>query len=199
MSELILPLEQLVEKLQLLPGVGRKSAMKYAFRILELDDEQVREFAQALVNAKENIHSCKRCFNICEGDFCSICKDDNRDKSTVCVVEDARAIMAFEKVKEYKGLYHVLQGTISPMDGVGPDKLRIAELVERVKNENIKEVIIATNPTIEGETTAMYITKLMRTNNVRVTRLAYGIPVGGDLEYADEVTLFKAIEGRREI
>lgn len=199
MGELILPLEQLVEKLQLLPGVGRKSAMKYAFSILDLSPEQVGEFANALVNAKENIHNCKRCFNICEGDICPICKDDNRDKTTICVVEDARAVMAFEKVKEYKGLYHVIQGTISPIDGIGPDKLRIAELVERVKSENINEVIVATNPTIEGETTAMFITKLMRANNIKVTRLAYGIPVGGDLEYADEVTLFKAIEGRREI
>ena len=199
MAEYIAPLERLIEQFRSLKGIGKKTATRLAFCILDFSEEQTERFTDAVLDAKRSIRRCSGCFNISEGDICAICSDDRRDKSTVCVVEDARAVMAFEKVKEYNGVYHVLGGVISPMDGIGPDELNIKELVSRVANNGVKEVILATNPTIEGETTAMYISKLLKPFEVKVSRLAYGVPVGGDLEYADEVTLYRAMEGRKSM
>lgn len=199
MAEYIAPLERLIEQFRSLKGIGKKTATRLAFCILDFSEEQTERFTDAVLDAKRSIRRCLCCFNISEGDICAICSDDRRDKSTVCVVEDARAVMAFEKVKEYNGVYHVLGGVISPMDGIGPDELNINELVSRVANNGVKEVILATNPTIEGETTAMYISKLLKPFEVKVSRLAYGVPVGGDLEYADEVTLYRAMEGRKSM
>ncbi len=199
MAEYIAPLERLIEQFRSLKGIGKKTATRLAFCILDFSEEQTERFTDAVLDAKRSIRRCSCCFNISEGDICAICSDDRRDKSTVCVVEDARAVMAFEKVKEYNGVYHVLGGVISPMDGIGPDELNIKELVSRVANDGVKEVILATNPTIEGETTAMYISKLLKPFEVKVSRLAYGVPVGGDLEYADEVTLYRAMEGRKSM
>lgn len=199
MEEYIAPLERLIEQFRSLKGIGKKTATRLAFCILDFSEEQTERFTDAVLDAKRSIRSCSRCFNISEGEICDICSDDRRDQSTVCVVEDARAVMAFEKVKEYNGVYHVLGGSISPMDGIGPDELNIKELVSRVANDGVKEVILATNPTIEGETTAMYISKLLKPFEIKVSRLAYGVPVGGDLEYADEVTLFRAMEGRKSM
>jgi len=199
MSELLTPIENLIEQFQKLPGIGRKTAMRLAFNIVEFPPEQVREFADALVDVSTNIVQCPRCFSLSEGGLCSVCADETRDHSVVCVVEDYRTVLAFERVREYRGTYHVLHGSISPNSGTGPEQLRIMELLERIKNEPIKEMIIATNPTIEGETTAMYLTRLIKPIGIKVTRPATGIPVGGDLEYTDEATLFRAIENRREI
>ena len=199
MAEYIAPLERLIEQFRSLKGIGKKTATRLAFCILDFSEEQTERFTDAVLDAKRSIRRCSCCFNISEGDICAICSDDRRDKSTVCVVEDARAVMAFEKVKEYNGVYHVLGGVLSPMDGIGPDELNIKELVSRVANNGVKEVILATNPTIEGETTAMYISKLLKPFEVKVSRLAYGVPVGGDLEYADEVTLYRAMEGRKSM
>ena len=199
MAEYIAPLERLIEQFRSLKGIGKKTATRLAFCILDFSEEQTERFTDAVLDAKRSIRRCSCCFNISEGDICAICSDDRRDKSTVCVVEDARAVMAFEKVKEYNGVYHVLGGVISPMDGIGPDELNIKELVSRVANNGVKEVILATNPTIEGETTAMYISKLLKPFEVKVSRLAYVVPVGGDLEYADEVTLYRAMEGRKSM
>lgn len=199
MADYIPPLEALIEQFQSLPGIGRKSATRLAFRVLEFSDEKAREFADAIINAKTKIHECKRCFNISAGELCNICDDDTRDQSLICVVEDAKSVMAIDKVKKYNGVYHVLKGTISPKDGIGPDNITIDELIQRIVNNNITEVILATNPTIEGETTSLYINNILKAYNVKISRLAYGIPVGGDLEYADEVTLYRALEGRREI
>ncbi len=199
MAEYIAPLERLIEQFRSLKGIGKKTATRLAFCILDFSEEQTERFTDAVLDAKRSIRRCSRCFNISEGDICDICSDDRRDRATVCVVEDARAVMAFEKVKEYNGVYHVLGGSISPMDGIGPDELNIKELVSRVANDGVQEVILATNPTIEGETTAMYISKLLKPFEIKVSRLAYGVPVGGDLEYADEVTLFRAMEGRKNM
>ena len=196
MSEYLPPLEKLIDQFRKLPGVGRKSAVRMAFSILELSDEAVQNFSSALIEAKSQIHGCDKCFNLTVDDVCHICADTTRNHSLICVVEDAKAIMAFEKVRGFKGVYHVLGGVISPINGITPDKLHIAELLSRVK-DGAEEVIIATNPTVEGETTATYIAKLLAPTGVVVSRLAYGIPVGGDIEYADEVTLNRAIEGRR--
>lgn len=199
MSEMIPALEALTEAFRKLGGVGRKSAMRMAFDVLSMSDEEARAFADAVTDAKSRIGYCTNCFNFCEGEICPVCADPERDRSTVCVVEDARAVLSLERVREYRGTYHVLGGVISPMDGIGPDKLRVRELLSRISNEDIREVIIATNPTVEGETTAMYLAKLLKPLGVRVSRLAYGVPVGGELDHADEVTLFRAIDGRREI
>jgi len=199
MAGYIPPLENLIDQFQKLPGVGRKSATRLAFKVLDFPEEKAREFADAIVNAKIMIHECKRCYNISSDDYCNICSDESRDHSVVCVVEDAKSVMAIDKVKKFNGVYHVLKGTISPKDGVGPDNITIAELVARVDSGDISEVILATNPTIEGETTSLYINNILKGKNVKISRLAYGIPVGGDLEYADEVTLYRALEGRREI
>lgn len=198
MSEFVQPLERLIEQFGRLPGVGRKTATRYALAILDLDEDKALELSDAIIDAKRKIKRCRICNNICEGDICDICADDTR-APIICVVEDARAVMSIERVRDFRGRYHVLDGVISPMNGVGPEQLKIRELLERINNENISEVIVATNPTIEGEATAMYLTKLLAPFEIKVSRLAYGIPVGSDLEYADEVTLFRALDGRREI
>ncbi len=199
--EYIQPLENLIEQFRRLPGIGHKTAVRLAFGVLEFSDEEAQEFTNALLHAKRNIKQCSCCFNISEGDLCPVCLDDSRDRGLICVVEDAKAVMALEKVKDFKGVYHVLHGTISPMNGRGPDQLKIRELVARVDEmgDLVKEVIIATNPTPDGESTALYISRLLQQKGVKTSRLAYGMPVGGDLEYADEVTLFRALEGRREL
>jgi recombination protein RecR len=194
-----LPLVRLIEQFERLPGVGKKSAQRLAFYVLGLPKEKAAEFAAAILEAKEKIHKCGTCQNLTENALCPVCEDENRDKSLVCVVEDPRDILAFERTKEYGGLYHVLHGLISPMDGVGPEQLHIRELIARVGKGEIKEAIMATNPTVEGEATAAYLAKLLKPLGIKVTRLAYGIPVGGNLEYADEVTLYRALEGRSEI
>ncbi len=198
-NEYIAPIERLIEAFRSLQGVGRKTATRMAFSILDFSKEQTEAFAQALTEAKEQIHPCKTCYNLCDSDLCAVCADSERDATTVCVVEDARALMAMEKVREYKGLYHVLGGVLSPLNGVGPDKLHIPALLKRLESGEVKEVILATNPTVEGETTAMYLTRLIKPLGIKVSRLAYGIPVGGDLEYADAVTLLRAVEGRQEL
>jgi recombination protein RecR len=199
MADYIDVLQRLSEKFARLEGVGRKSAMRMAFSVLELDEETVREFADTLIEAKTSIRECSICGNLTDGDICSICEDDERDGSVICVVEDVKALLSIEKVREYKGLYHVLGGVISPINGITPDKIRIKELITRVGEGEVGEVIIATNPTTDGEVTAMYISKYLKPLGVKVTRLAYGVPVGADLEYADEVTLGRALEGRRDV
>lgn len=197
MAEYILPLERLIEQFRKLPGIGKKTAVRLAFAVLDFTNEEAQSFADAVRGAKEQVRTCSVCQNISDGDICHICGDSERDHSVICVVEDAKAVMSLEKVKEFDGVYHVLHGAISPMEGIGPDKLRIRELIARLGDGTVDEIIIATNPTVEGEATAMYLTKLIKPLGVKVSRLAYGIPVGGELEYADEVTLMRAIEGRR--
>jgi len=199
MSYLAAPLARLVENLQRLPGIGQKSAQRLAFHILNMPKKDADELTQAIIEAREKIHECSVCCNLTEHELCPICRADGRDKTTICVVEDARDVIALERTREYNGLYHVLHGTISPMDGIGPEQLRIKQLLTRVAENDISEVIMATNPTVEGDATALYISKLLSPFGVRVTRLAYGIPVGGDLEYADEVTLRRSLEGRSQI
>ena len=181
-----------------LPGIGRKTASRLAYHIINLKNDEAKEFAAALIEASKTISSCKICQNLTEGEKCTVCADAGRDHSTICVVEDARDVLAFERIRDYRGLYHVLHGVLSPLDGIGPEQIRIKELMARIP-QGVKEIILATNPTVEGEATASYISKLLSVFEVKVTRLAYGIPVGGDLEYADEVTLARALEGRREI
>jgi recombination protein RecR len=198
MADYIPPLENLIDQFQKLPGVGRKSATRLAFKLLEFPEEKAREFAEAIINAKTQIRECKKCFNISSEDYCNVCGDEGRDHSIICVVEDSKSLMAIDKVKKYNGVYHVLKGTISPKDGRSADDITIPELLARI-DDSIEEVILATNPTIEGETTSLYINSILKDKNVKISRLAYGIPVGGDLEYADEVTLYRALEGRREI
>ena len=197
--EYILPLQKLIEQFCRLPGVGQKTAVRYAFSLLDMSEQDAKAFGDAIVAAKRDIVRCEICGNLSDKPICNICSDERRDQSVVCVVEDAKTVMALEKVKEYKGTYHVLGGAISPMDGVGPEDLRIHELLNRIQAGAVREVILATNPNIEGETTAMYLSKLIAPLGVRVTRLAYGVPVGADLEYADEVTLLRALDGRRDI
>ena len=197
--EYVLPLQRLIEKFCTLRGVGHKTAVRYAFSVLDMSEAEAAEFAEALISAKRDICPCAVCGNLSEGGSCSVCSDTARDTGVICVVEDSRAVMAIEKVKEYSGLYHVLGGVISPMDNVGPDQLRIKELLERINNTDVRELIIATNPNVEGETTAMYLSKLVAPLGIKVTRLAYGVPVVADLEYADEMTLMRALDGRRQI
>ena len=199
MIDYILPLQRLIEQFGSLPGIGRKTATRLALSVLDLTDEQAEEFARAILAAKREIKKCSVCGNICVGDLCDICSDERRDRSLVCIVEDAKAVMAFERVREFNGVYHVLEGVLSPINGVGPDDINIYGLLKRIHEGNVSEIIIATNPNVEGEATAMYISRLVSDLGVKVTRLAYGVPVGGDLEYADEVTLHRAIEGRREM
>lgn len=199
MAEYIESLRLLAEQFGRLEGVGKKTAMRMAFSVLELESEEVQAFARAILDAKEKIHLCPICQNLTDRAVCPICTDETRDRSVVCVVTDARTVVAMEKVREFRGVYHVLHGLISPMNGVTPDQLKIKELLARVGEGEIEEVIVATNPTVEGEATAMYLSRLLRPLGVRVTRLAYGVPVGADLEYADEITLFRALEGRREV
>ncbi|MFQ5867385.1 MAG: recombination mediator RecR [bacterium] len=192
-------LERLISALHHLPGIGPKSAQRLAFYILKSPRGEANELAQAILSAKEKMKSCSVCGNISDSDFCSICQDSTRDRNTICVVEEPQDIFVFEKMGEYKGTYHVLMGALSPLDGVGPDDLKIKELVTRIEKGEIREVIIATDPNVEGEATAAYLSKLIKPLGVKVTRLAQGMPMGGDLEYADEVTLAKALEGRREV
>ncbi len=199
MSEFIEPLEQLIEQFRRLPGVGRKSAIRMAFGIVDMTAEEAEQFVVTMADAKNRIHSCPVCGNICEGDLCHICADPRRDPSLICVVEDVKAILAMERVKDFNGVYHVLGGTISPIDGRGPDDIAIAPLLERVAQGGVTEVIVATNPTLDGDTTAMYLSKLLKSKGIKTTRLAYGIPVGGDLDYADEMTLLRAMDGGKEL
>ena len=191
--------QDLVDCFKRLPGIGGKSAERLVYHILSMDKKYVDEFAEALATIQDKIHYCKKCGHICENEYCDICLDPDRDQSTICIVEDPKDVFAMEKVKEYRGLYHVLHGSISPMNGVGPDEIKIKELLSRLMGGEVKEVILATNPRVEGEATAMYISKLVKPLGIKATRIAHGIPVGGDLEYTDEVTLSKALEGRREV
>ena len=193
------PVSKLIEEFSKLPGIGRKTAQRLAFHVLNMNTSDANDLARAIVNAKKNIKYCSICFNLTDKDPCNICTSKKRDESSICVVEDPKDIVAMEKTREYKGLYHVLHGRISPMEGIGPDEIRIKELLNRLKDDKVKEVILATNPNIEGEATAMYISKLVKPMGIRTTRIAHGIPVGGDLEYSDEVTLSKALEGRRDV
>ena len=199
MAEYIESLRNLAEKFGRLEGVGKKTAMRMAFSVLELDTEEAEDFARAILDAKEKIHLCPVCQNLTDREVCPICADEERDRSVICVVTDARTVLAMEKVREYRGTYHVLHGLISPMNGITPEQLKIKELLARVATGEVGEVIVATNPTVEGESTTMYLSRLLQPFGVRVTRLAYGVPVGADLEYADEVTLYRALEGRRDV
>ena len=189
------PIMRLIEEFSKLPGVGRKTAQRLAFHVINMNNNDV----EALSKAKREIKYCSVCCNISDSEICSMCSNKNRDASVICVVEDPRDVAAMERTRDYKGQYHVLHGVISPMDGIGPDMIKIKELIQRVGTQDVKEIIMATNPTIEGEATAMYIARLLKPMGIKVTRIAHGLPVGGDLEYADEVTISKALEGRREI
>jgi len=193
------PVQHLIEEFEKLPGIGHKTAQRLAFHVLNLPEEKVVSFARALVDAKRKTGFCSVCGNITDVDPCRLCASDKRDKSVICVVQTPRDVAAMERIREFRGLYHVLNGLISPMEGVGPDDINIKSLIRRVAQGGVQEVILATNPTVEGEATAMYISKLLKPMGVKTTRIAHGLPVGGDLEYADEVTLAKSLEGRREI
>ncbi len=199
MSFYAAPIARLLEELERLPGIGPKSAQRLAFYILRSDEASAARLAEAIVEVKRTIHFCSRCFNLAEADLCEICSDARRDTHVVCVVEEPRDVVAIERTGEFRGLYHVLQGAISPIDGIGPDQLRVRELIDRIGAGGIEEIIVATNPNVEGETTALYISRLAKPLGVKVTRIASGLPVGGDLEYADEVTLGRALEARREM
>ena len=199
MAEYIESLQKLAEEFGKLDGVGRKSAQRMAFSVLDMSPEDAASFAQAILDAKEKIHLCPICQNLTDREICPICDDETRDHSLICVVSDARTVMAMEKVREYRGVYHVLHGVLSPLNGMTPDKLKIKELLARLDAEEVHEVIVATNADVEGETTAMYLARLLRPFGVQVTRLAYGISVGTDIEFADEVTLFRALQGRRDV
>jgi recombination protein RecR len=193
------PVQELIDELGRLPGIGPKSAQRIAFHLLKLSPEDALRLATAISAVKERIRFCTRCFNVSEGELCELCTDTRRDPTLVCVVEEPRDVVAVEKTREFRGRYHVLQGAISPIEGVGPDQLRVRELVSRIETEGVAEVILCTNPNLEGEATAMYLARLLKPLGVRVTRIASGLPVGGDLEYADELTLGRALEGRREV
>ena len=192
-------IEKLIESFERLPSIGSKTAARLAFYILNASKEETDEFISAIQNAKQNLKYCSKCFNISDNDPCEICSNPTRDNSVICVVEDVKDVVAMERTHEFRGVYHVLHGSISPMNGVGPDDIKIKELLSRLMGGEVKEIILATNPRVEGEATAMYISKLVKPLGVKVTRIAHGIPVGGDLEYTDEVTLSKALEGRREL
>ena len=193
------PVQELIDQLGRLPGVGPKSAQRIAFYLLKLTKEDAERLAEAIVEVKARISFCRRCWNVAEGELCEMCRDERRDAAIVCVVEEPRDIVAVEKTQEFHGLYHVLQGAISPIEGIGPEQLRVKELLARVDVEGIKEIILCTNPNLEGEATAMYLARLLKPLGLSVTRIASGLPVGGDLEYADELTLGRALEGRREV
>lgn len=193
------PIDRLINEFSKLPGVGRKTAQRLAFHVINMNKEDVLGLSKALYDVKNDIRYCKVCCNISDSDLCSICSNSHRDSSTICVVEDPRDVAAMERTKDYNGLYHVLNGVISPVDGIGPEMLNIKELISRLGGGDIGEIIMATNPTIEGEATAMYISRLVKPMGIKVTRIAHGLPVGGDIEYADDVTISKALEGRREI
>ena len=197
MARMIRPLANLYEQLRRLPGVGSKTAMRLAYHIIDMPEGEVQQLAEALSNAKKSIHYCSQCYNLTDGDKCAICSDPSRDRFTICLVEQPQDIAAMERSRGYNGLYHVLHGVLSPLDGVGPDKLRIRELFQRLQQESISEIIIATNSDVEGEATATYLAQLLKPIGITVSRIAHGLPMGGDLEYADEVTLSKALENRR--
>lgn len=199
MDYFALPVQKLIEEFEKLPGIGRKTAQRLAFHVLNLPEEKVVGFAKALVEAKRKTITCSVCGNLTDTDPCRICGSEKRDHEVICVVQSARDVVAMERVREYKGLYHVLNGLISPLDGTGPDDINIKSLIKRVAHSKVTEVILATNPNVEGEATAVYISKILKPLGVKTTRIAQGISVGGDLEYADEVTLFKSLEGRREM
>lgn len=192
-------IEKLIEAFEKLPSIGHKTAVRLAFYMLGSDEQEVKEFTEAIINAKKNLKYCSRCYNISDSDPCLICSNVKRNENIICVVEDVKDVIAMEKTHEFKGTYHVLHGSISPMNGIGPENIRIKELLQRIQTERVNEIIIATNPRVEGEATAMYLSKLIKPLGIKVTRIAHGIPVGGDLEYTDEITLMKALEGRREI
>lgn len=193
-------IEKLIEAFERLPSIGNKTAVRLAFHMLNASQEEINEFVQAIINAKQSLKYCSNCYNISDTDPCPICSNTKRDNSSICVVEDVKDVIAMERTHEFKGTYHVLHGSISPMNGIGPDDIKIKELLNRINNNSeIKEIILATNPRVEGEATAMYISKLVKPLGIKVTRIAHGIPVGGDLEYTDEITLMKALEGRREL
>ncbi len=192
-------LTKLINELSKLPGIGSKSAQRLAFHILSLDNSEAGALAAAIIEAKQSMKYCSVCGNLTDTDPCFICSDSSRDTSTICVVESPKDVAAMERIREFKGLYHVLHGSISPMDGIGPDEINLKSLIVRLQQNDVEEVILATNPNIEGEATAMYISRLIKPSGIKVTRIAHGIPIGGDLEYTDEVTLLKAIEGRREL
>ncbi len=192
-------LETLVDKFASLPGIGKKSAQRLAFHVLALPEGEAESFAQAILDAKSSVHCCPVCQNLTDGDLCPICSDGRRDKGLICVVAEPRDTVSFERSREYQGVYHVLHGVMSPMNHIGPDDLKISELVARLSQDEVREVIMATNPDTEGDTTAMYISRLIKPFGVKVSRLAYGIPVGSNLEYADDATLSRALEGRREM
>ena len=193
------PITRLIEEFSKLPGVGRKTAQRLAFHVINMNDNDVEALSKAIIEAKREIKYCSVCCNITDTDPCSMCSNKNRDPGVICVVEDPRDVAAMERTREFKGQYHVLHGVISPMDGIGPDMIKIKELIQRLGTQDVREIIMATNTTIEGEATAMYIARLLKPMGIKVTRIAHGLPVGGDLEYADEVTISKALEGRREI
>jgi len=193
------PVQDLIDELGRLPGIGPKSAQRIAYHLLKIPKLDANRLATAIVEVKDKITFCTRCFNIAEGDECQICRDPGRDEKSLCVVEESRDIVAVERTREYKGRYHVLQGAISPIEGIGPEQLRVAELLARITDEGINEVILCTNPNIEGEATAMYLARLLEPSEVTVTKIASGLPVGGDLEYADELTLGRALEGRQKL
>lgn len=199
MARSVVPLANLIEQFERLPGIGHKSAQKLAFHILSMTDDEAQKFADTILMAHKTIHRCKTCCDLTDGEYCNICLDTERDRSVICVVENSKDVIAIERTHEYNGLYHVLQGAISPMNGIGPDEITVKELLSRLSDENLQEIIMATNPTVEGEATAMYISRLIKPMGIKVSRLAYGVPVGADLEYADEVTLSRAIEGRQTI
>jgi len=193
------PIQLLIDELARLPGIGRKSAQRLAFHLLHVEEEDARRLAEAIVSMRTEVRSCSRCFNVTDAEECSICRDLRRDPSSICVVERPQDIVVVERTQEFKGRYHVLGGSISPIEGVGPDQLRMRELVARIDDEKVSEVIAATNPTVEGDTTALYLARILKPLGVKVTRLASGLPVGGDLDYADELTLGRALVGRREM
>ena len=197
MARMIRPLANLYEQLRRLPGVGSKTAMRLAYHIIDMPEGEVQQLAEALSNAKKSIHYCSQCFNLTDGEKCAICSDPSRDNFTICVVEQPQDIAAMERSHGYNGLYHVLHGVLSPLDGIGPDKLKIRELFQRLQRESISEIIIATNSDVEGEATATYLAQLLKPIGITVSRIAHGLPMGGDLEYADKVTLSKALENRR--
>lgn len=199
MSMYAAPVARLIDEFEKLPGIGHKTAQRLAFHILNMPADKALAFANAIIDAKRTIHYCSVCGDLTDTDPCRVCSNQNRDRTVICVVESPRDVVAMERIREYKGLYHVLHGVISPLEGIGPDDINMKSLIKRVGTGEIKEVILATNPDVEGEATAMYIAKLLKPMGIKTTRIAHGLPVGGDIEYADEVTLAKSLEGRREI
>jgi len=196
---MIKPLARLYEQLRRLPGIGSKTALRLAYHVLDMSKEDVAELAQALLDAKQSIHYCSRCFNLCDSELCEICQDEGRDQTIICVVEQPQDLMAMEKTQGFKGVYHVLHGVLSPLDGIGPEQLKIKELLYRLQGGKVQEIIVATNSDVEGEATATYLASLIKPLGIKVSRIAHGLPIGGDLEYADEITLYKALENRRDM